>query len=483
MPYKSKSQMRKFFAKERRGELPEGTARRWAHETPKLKSLPEKKAMLIEKVAKKTTKALHPREPIYGIEGPSKEYVKGRIEYVAKPPGIFVSPSKAMQKWEDNADKTLDKKLVEAENPYKAYGVIEERAEYFPGKLKSRHEKAKEILDQSGVRKDIIKARKLDPSKKLDEEETRLGFASLGAFGVLMAMEVALRDSPEAAEQFAKEIIAGGKTGLKEVKMSKAPIAGIPLGKIRIPFINPKSGEVLILKKPNILNMILGGPYYARSDSALDKVISKAFGTKDGARGHIVSTPNLGVLSHELGHAKNRQWVSRTFGAPGRIAHTVAYMDLGALPIIGGRIPRPIRNLPVIGLAALPLFSEGFTKKMKGKDKDSLRYKIFDKIEKNPEILGTALLFPKLIEEAAATAHGLDMVHKWGAKKGKGLVEIGKALAVTIPAFATYVLVAGGGYAALRALGKFRRAEGPEKMKKITRQHEKAMEKMKKLVK
>jgi hypothetical protein len=42
MPYKSKSQMRAFFAKEKRGELKPGTARKWAHETKNIKRLPEK---------------------------------------------------------------------------------------------------------------------------------------------------------------------------------------------------------------------------------------------------------------------------------------------------------------------------------------------------------------------------------------------------------------------------------------------------------
>lgn len=41
MPYKSKAQMRLFFAKEQRGELPKGKAREWAHHTPDLKSLPQ----------------------------------------------------------------------------------------------------------------------------------------------------------------------------------------------------------------------------------------------------------------------------------------------------------------------------------------------------------------------------------------------------------------------------------------------------------
>lgn len=54
MPFKSKAQMRKFFAMEDRGELPEGKAEEWADETPDLRGLPErkkkrtKKAMLLK---------------------------------------------------------------------------------------------------------------------------------------------------------------------------------------------------------------------------------------------------------------------------------------------------------------------------------------------------------------------------------------------------------------------------------------------------
>lgn len=42
-PFKSKKQMRKFFAMENRGELPKGTAKRWAKETPNIKKLPLRK--------------------------------------------------------------------------------------------------------------------------------------------------------------------------------------------------------------------------------------------------------------------------------------------------------------------------------------------------------------------------------------------------------------------------------------------------------
>lgn len=53
MPFKSKAQMEKFFAMEKRGEIPKGTAKRWAEETPNIKKLPEKKG---EKSGKKESK-------------------------------------------------------------------------------------------------------------------------------------------------------------------------------------------------------------------------------------------------------------------------------------------------------------------------------------------------------------------------------------------------------------------------------------------
>jgi len=43
MPFKSKAQQRFMFAAEERGDVSKGTAKRWADETPSIKSLPEKK--------------------------------------------------------------------------------------------------------------------------------------------------------------------------------------------------------------------------------------------------------------------------------------------------------------------------------------------------------------------------------------------------------------------------------------------------------
>lgn len=41
MPFKSKAQQRFMFAAEARGELPKGTAEKWAKKTRGLKALPE----------------------------------------------------------------------------------------------------------------------------------------------------------------------------------------------------------------------------------------------------------------------------------------------------------------------------------------------------------------------------------------------------------------------------------------------------------
>lgn len=58
MPYKSKAQMRKFFAMESRSQLPKGTARTWAHHTENLKALPDrvstKEAAGLQKLAFRT---------------------------------------------------------------------------------------------------------------------------------------------------------------------------------------------------------------------------------------------------------------------------------------------------------------------------------------------------------------------------------------------------------------------------------------------
>lgn len=54
MPFKSKAQMRMMFAKEERGEVPKGTAKRWADETKNIDNLPEhvKQAQIVQLFAK-----------------------------------------------------------------------------------------------------------------------------------------------------------------------------------------------------------------------------------------------------------------------------------------------------------------------------------------------------------------------------------------------------------------------------------------------
>lgn len=42
MPFKSRSQMRKFAIMEKEGKLAKGTTERWAAETPSTKKLPER---------------------------------------------------------------------------------------------------------------------------------------------------------------------------------------------------------------------------------------------------------------------------------------------------------------------------------------------------------------------------------------------------------------------------------------------------------
>lgn len=49
MPFKSRSQQKWMFSAQSRGDLPKGTAERWAHHTKNIKKLPEhvKKAFIV----------------------------------------------------------------------------------------------------------------------------------------------------------------------------------------------------------------------------------------------------------------------------------------------------------------------------------------------------------------------------------------------------------------------------------------------------
>ena len=42
MPFKSKAQMRRFFAMEEKGDIPKGTAEKWLKETKDVSKLPER---------------------------------------------------------------------------------------------------------------------------------------------------------------------------------------------------------------------------------------------------------------------------------------------------------------------------------------------------------------------------------------------------------------------------------------------------------
>lgn len=42
MPFKSVSQLHKFYMLEKEGKLPKGTARAWIAETPKIEKLPQR---------------------------------------------------------------------------------------------------------------------------------------------------------------------------------------------------------------------------------------------------------------------------------------------------------------------------------------------------------------------------------------------------------------------------------------------------------
>lgn len=81
MPFKSKAQQGFMFAAESRGDLPAGTARRWAKDTPNIKSLPAHVSHKADGAA--------PTEMASGTAFPGRAYY-GQTERVRKkePPAM-----------------------------------------------------------------------------------------------------------------------------------------------------------------------------------------------------------------------------------------------------------------------------------------------------------------------------------------------------------------------------------------------------------
>jgi len=147
----------------------------------------------------------------------------------------------------------------------------------------------------------------------------------------------------------------------------------------------------------------------AVQDSGLSGILGMMMGTNYN---HQMRTVNLGsdsgeaVALHELGHAKDYK----------HLGHTKARL----------------RTLPP--LAAFPLFSRRLRKSIAGKNKESLRYKAENEIEKHPWLAGAVPAAPVLYQEGKASAFALRQLHKLHG--GKGVL---KGLAALAPAFGSYL--------------------------------------------
>jgi len=81
--------------------------------------------------------------------------------------------------------------------------------------------------------------------------------------------------------------------------------------------------------------------------------------------------------------------------------------------ILGG-----IHGAPMSALAAIPLTSRGLTGRMKGKDKDSARYKTFDWVERHPKTMVASGFAPMMAERAYSGATDLRAILKAIKKQG-----------------------------------------------------------------
>jgi hypothetical protein len=90
MPFRSKAQQRFMFAAESRGELPKGTAKRWAHHTDDIKHLPEKVKKKKGRKKMKKTAGIRPKSQVpkmstvyeRRVKSWAKQHTRKRLERV-----------------------------------------------------------------------------------------------------------------------------------------------------------------------------------------------------------------------------------------------------------------------------------------------------------------------------------------------------------------------------------------------------------------
>jgi hypothetical protein len=191
-----------------------------------------------------------------------------------------------------------------------------------------------------------------------------------------------------------------------------------------------------IVDKGNSWENITGLHKYLEKNKGLTVKLERAENTLQSffnpSKNLVHTGPDLAVAAHEFGHAQNARRRGKFFGAKlGKTIGTLMYASPSDYVMGRGG---PLAKVPFLGMAAIPLAHRGVTKKLKGTDTSSPRYKIFEKIEENPVAVGALAVSPKLLEEGKASVKALINIGKYT----KSIREVAKAFPKLMLAFGTY---------------------------------------------
>lgn len=106
MPFKSDAQRRFMFAAQDRGEVPQGTAERWARETPNIKSLPER----VKKRKKTAAELADAAIAVTPFTGAMQDFIDGGKS--ARGGIMYEGPFKIAGQMKKTASQIADRVLV-----------------------------------------------------------------------------------------------------------------------------------------------------------------------------------------------------------------------------------------------------------------------------------------------------------------------------------------------------------------------------------
>lgn len=161
------------------------------------------------------------------------------------------------------------------------------------------------------------------------------------------------------------------------------------------------------------VNVGMAGAGALTGVAAIDYLLEKASpkyktveeATKAGLKGDALLRHNISGDAISAGKFKTEMFKQRVMGLKGKDVYNKVF-ETNLSNVVGGGSPAKAKlverlvgvahNLPLTGIAAIPLLSRRVTGKLKGDDKDSARNKVFTWVENHPEATMGAAFAPSV---------------------------------------------------------------------------------------